>query len=275
MVNFINPTNLIIMKRILIALAAVVLLLSSCKTREKILYFQDIEEGAVVPAQVIQPLTYQPGDKLTVVVTSSATPQLAQQFNLPVVTTQVGAVANRTYTGNQIAVYTIDDKGNIDVPTLGSVHVQGMTRSEATDYIQAQLRNGLLRDAVVTVNSYDQYVTVLGEVARPGRVSINKDNITILDALGQVGDLTIQGRRDQILVLRQEGNETKSYYVDIRSKDLLNSPVYNLRQNDVVYVQPNKVRMGQSTNNDNSVRAISTWLSVSSVLISLAILIFK
>jgi polysaccharide export outer membrane protein len=123
------------------------------------------------------------------------------------------------------------------------------------------------------VNTYDQYLTVLGEVKTPGRVAINKDNITILEAIGQVGDLTIQGRRDQILVIRQEGNESKTYYVDLRSKDLLSSPVYNLKQNDVVYVQPNKVKQGQSTNNDNSVRSISTWLSISSLLTSIAILI--
>jgi polysaccharide export outer membrane protein len=75
------------------------------------------------------------------------------------------------------------------------------------------------------------------------------------------------------LVIRQEGTESKTYYVDLRSKDLLGSPVYNLRQNDVVYVQPNKVKQGQSTNNDNSVRSIATWLSISSVLTSSAILI--
>ncbi len=125
------------------------------------------------------------------------------------------------------------------------------------------------------MSAYDQFITVLGEVKNPGRVSVNRDNITLLEAIGQCGDLTIQARRDRILVLRQENGLTKTYYVDIRSKDLLNSPVYNLHQNDVVVVEPNKVRQGQSTNNDNSVRSISTWLSVSSVLISLGILIFR
>ena len=90
-----------------------------------------------------------------------------------------------------------------------------------------------------------------------------------------MGDLTIQARRDRILVMRQEGDETKSYYVDIRSKDIMNSPAYNLRQNDIIVVEPNPMRIGQSTYNENSVRQISTWLSVSSVLISIAILIFK
>ena len=259
------------MKRFLLLIATVALLFSSCKTHEKILYMQDITVGDIVPTQALAPLKYMPGDKMSVIVTSSSTPQLAMQFNLPVVTMQAGSTT-RSYS-NQIAYYTVDEYGKIDVPTLGSVKVEGLTRGEAAAKIQAELRNGHLRDAVVTVNSHDQYLTVLGEVKTPGRVMINKDNMTILEAIGQVGDLTIQGRRDQILVIRQEGNESKTYYVDLRSKDLLSSPVYNLQQNDVVYVQPNKVRMGQSTNNDNSVRSIATWLSISSVLTSIAILI--
>lgn len=261
------------MNRIFLALVAVLLLLSSCKTREKVLYFQDVSNGDVIPTQMIQPLVYQPGDRITVVVTSSKTPELAQQFNLPVITLQAGATSRSA--SNQISVYTVDENGSIDIPTLGRVKIAGLTRSEASSKIQSILRDGQLRDAVVTVNTYDQYVTVMGEVAHPGRLALTKDNITILEALGGAGDLTIQARRDNILVLRQVDGETRSYYVDIRSKNLMNSPVYNLRQNDVIYVQPNKVRMGQSTNNDNSVRAISTWLSISSVLISLSILIFK
>ena len=176
---------------------------------------------------------------------------------------------------NQIVLYTLDEEGNVDIPTLGRVKIGGITRSEAAMKVQSMLRQNLLRDAVVTISAYDQYITVLGEVKNPGRINVNRDNITLLEALGQCGDLTIQARRDRILVLRQEDGITKSYYVDMRSKDLLNSPVYNLRQNDVVVVEPNKVKQGQYTNNDNSVRSISTWLSVSSVLISLGILIFR
>ena len=262
------------MNKFLLVLVAVLLALSSCKTREKVLYFQDIENGAVTPTQAIQPLTFQPGDKLTIVVTSSATPQLAVQFNLPLVTIQAGS-ANTQGGSQQISLYTIDENGCIDIPTLGRTKISGLTRSEAAAKIQSILRDGKLRDAVVTINAYDQYITVLGEVARPGRVAISKDNITLFEALGLAGDLTIQGRRDQIKVIREENGQINSYFVDLRSKDIFNSLVYNLKQNDIIYVSPNKMRIGQSTNNDNSVRSISTWLSVSSVLISLGILIFR
>lgn len=264
----------IVMNRIFIALAMALIVLSSCKTREKVLYFQDAENWSSIKTKAIEPLTLLPGDKLSVVVTSSATPQLAQKFNLPIVTLQAGGTT-RSYS-NQISLYTIDENGCIDIPTLGRVKVQGLTRSQAAEHIQKEMRDGgHLRDAVVTISSYDQYVTIMGEVKSPGRLPINRDNMTILEAIGQAGDLTIQARRDRIMVIRQEGDISKTYYVDIRSKDIFNSPVYNLKQNDVIYVEPNKVRMGQSTNNDNSVRSISTWLSVSSILISLGILIFK
>ena len=119
------------------------------------------------------------------------------------------------------------------------------------------------------------YFSVLGEVKTPGKYAITKDQITLLEAISMAGDLSIYGKRDAIFVIREENGESKAYFVDLRSKDLFNSPVYSLQQNDIIYVSPNNVRVGQSTNNDNSVRSISTWLSVSSVLISLGILIFR
>lgn len=261
------------MRNLFLILTIVLLVFSSCKTREKVIYFQDMASDVEIPTQALMPLKLLPGDKLSVIVTSSATPALAVQYNLPIVTTQAGA-STRPYS-NQIALYTVDENGCIDIPTLGRVSVLDRTRSEAARLIQDKLRDEQLRDAVVTVNVYDQYITVLGDVKVPGRVQISRDNITILEAIGQVGDLNVTARRDHIAVIRQEGGKSKTYYVDIRSKDILNSPVYNLQQNDVVYVEPNKMKVGQYTNNDNSVRSISTWLSVSSVLISLGILIFR
>lgn len=249
------------------------LLLSSCKTGEKVLYLQDVTEGQTLSTTASQTLKLRSGDKVAIIVTSSSTPAIATQFNLPITTVQAGAAT--TSTSNQIALYTIDENGCVDIPNLGRVKIGELSRSEAALKVQSMLRTELLRDAVVTINAYDQYVTIIGEVGNPGRVSITRDKITLLEALGQAGDLTIQGRRDNIKVLREENGETKVYFVDLRSKDFMNSPVYSLQQNDIVYVSPNNVRVGQSTNNDNSIRSLSTWLSISSVLISLGILIFR
>ena len=247
-----------------------VLVLSSCKTRENVVYLQDTTPNESVKTQVMQALKLVPGDKIGIIVTSSTTPELAARYNLSPGTTATSSTQNADNLR-----YTIDENGNIDMLGMGRIHVAGLTRSEAASKIQNAFRNGILNDAVVTVAAYDRFVTVLGDVARPGRQEITHDNMTILEALGQAGDLNITGRRDAIKVIRQEGNISNTYYIDLRSKDIFSSPVYNLQQNDVIYVEPNRVKMGQSTNNDNSVRSISTWLSVSSVLISIAILIFK
>ena len=261
------------MKRIFFAFVAVAGLLCSCHTPEKIIYFQDVESGESLPTQVVQPLKLQSGDKVSIIVSSAATPDQALHYNLTVAQQQVGT-ANRS-NSTQVAVYTIDENGDVDIPSLGRVHIAGLTRSEAASKIQDIFRNGLLNDAVVTISAYDQFITILGEVKTPGRYPISRDNITLLEAIGAAGDLTIQGRRDRVLVMRQEGNETKSYYVDLRSKNLMNSPVYNLRQNDYIYVEPNKVKMSQSTYNENSFRQVSTWVSISSLLNSLGILIYR
>lgn len=262
------------MNRIILVLVFTLLAFASCNTTEKVVYFQDVAIQDQIRTQALKALTFEPGDKLTIIVSSSKTPELAVAYNLPIITLQTGSTSKST--SNQIAVYTVDENGDVDVPSLGKVKVAGLTRSQVADVVTQKLRDGqYIKDAVVTVNAYEQYVTILGEVKQPGKYEFKKDNMTLLEAIGAAGDLNIQARRDCILVLRQEGEVTKSYYVDIRSKDLLDSPVYNLKQNDVIYVTPNKVRAGQSTVNDNSVRSISTWLSISSFLLSLAILIFN
>lgn len=258
------------MRKNFFLLLIAILTLASCKTREKVVYLQDLNANENIPTQPTSTLKLMPGDKVGVVVTSAATPELAARYNL-----SPGQAASSGSTNVDNMRYTIDENGNIDMLGIGRVKIGGLTRSEAAGKLQAAFRNGLLNDAVITVSAYNQYVTVLGEVANPGRLLIPRDNMTLLEAIGQAGDLTITGRRDAIKVIRQEGNESKTYFVDLRSKSLFNSPVYNLQQNDVIYVEPNKVRMGQSTNNDNSVRNIATWLSVTSVLTSIAILIFR
>jgi polysaccharide export outer membrane protein len=130
-----------------------------------------------------------------------------------------------------------------------------------------------LNDAIVTINPVNQYVTVLGEVKNPNRFLLNRDNITLLEVIGMAGDLTIQGDRSNVLVMRNENGIVTNYYVDLRSKNVILSPVYYLKQNDVVYVQPNEVKSNQSTNNGNSIRQISTWLSLLSFITTTIILI--
>lgn len=262
------------MKKIAFLLLAATLCLTGCRTKEKVLYFQDLANGETIPTKLLETIRFQPGDKVSIVVSSAATPEHVARYNLPVITQQVGATTARS-NSNQVALYTVDENGDVEIPSIGKQRIGGLTRSEAEARIQSLFRNGILNDAIVTVTPYSQYVTVMGEVKNPGRYEFSRDQMTITELLGMAGDLTIQGRRDRILVLRQEGGETKSYYLDIRSKNFMNSPVYYLKQNDVVYVEPNRMRMGQSTNNDNSIRQISMWISIASFLTTIGVLIFK
>lgn len=119
-------------------------------------------------------------------------------------------------------------------------------------------------------------VNVMGEVNRPGRYNIDKDHLTILDALSQAGDLTIYGKREKVLVLRNENGTQRVYGINLCSADhLYSSPVYYLQQNDVVYVEPNDTKARQSTVNGNNVRSTSFWISLASLLTTISVLIFK
>ncbi len=220
-------------------------------------------------------ITLRPKDKLSIIVNSQDN-RLTNLFNLPIISQQVGTESS--YNQNRgLSGYTVDNNGDIDFPVLGKIHIAGMTREQVADYIKKQLiERDLVKDPVVTVEFMNLGVSVMGEVVKPGRYNINKDNITILDALSMAGDLTIYGERKNVMVLRTEGDKQKAYTVDLTSaENFYGSPVYYLQQDDVVYVTPNDTKIRQSTVNGNNVRSTSFWISLSSLLTSIAILIFN
>lgn len=252
-------------------------LLSSCGSSREIVYFQDLQPGkSEITLPEAQAITVQPEDKITIVV-NSRDPQLANLFNLPVMTRTVGQIGQGSGTSQGVSGYTVDAEGNIDFPVLGTVHVGGKTRKEIASAIKEQLiQNNLVKDPLVTVEFMNLTVTVMGEVNSPGRYSIDKDRVTLLDALGMAGDLTIYGKRENVLVMREEGGVQRVYGVNLCSgEQLYTSPVYYLQQNDVVYVEPNNMRARQSTVNGNNVRSTSFWFSLASFLMSIGILIFR
>lgn len=256
---------------------AVLLLSGGCSVPRKVVYFQDVGSGVRKEGVAEAPVTVQPEDKISIVV-NSKNPELAEMFNLPMMTHRIGQPMNNSYNYNQqVSSYTVDSNGNIDFPILGEVHVAGLKREKIASYIKNELvRKNLVKDAVVIVEFLNMGVSVMGEVNRPGRFSIDRDHLTLLDALSMAGDLTIYGRRENVLVVRQENGGESYYRVNLcDSRSLHESPVYYLRQNDMVYVEPNEVRARQSTVNGNNVRSTSFWISLASLLTTLGVLIFK
>lgn len=261
------------MKKILL-MAMLALALASCNTSKKIVYFQDIQVNRPEAITEARDITVQPKDQISILV-SSKDPQLAALFNLPRVQYRVGD-NNMQNTNGDVSGYTLDTEGYIDFPVLGRLYVAGMTKSEIASFIKKRLMDeNLINDPVVTVEFMNLYYSILGEVNNPGKYMITKDQITLLEALSMAGDLTIYGKRDAVFVVREEDGQRVTHWVDLRTQDLFHSPVYYLKQNDVIYVQPNKVRSGQSTINENSVKSVSLWISIASFLSSLGVLLFK
>ncbi len=259
-----------------ILLLGMVLLLTGCSAPRKIAYMQDIRSDVRREVTMI-PVTAQPGDKISIVV-NSKNPELADMFNLPIMTHRIGQPINSSYNYNQqVSSYTVDSNGNIDFPILGELHVEGLKREKIASYIKNELiRKNQVKDAVVIVEFLNMGVSVMGEVNRPGRFGIDRDHLTLLDALSMAGDLTIYGKRENVLVIRQEDGGETFYRVNLcDARSLHASPVYYLKQNDMVYVEPNGVRARHSTVNGNNVRSTSFWMSLASLLTTLGVLIFK
>ena len=246
--------------------------LTSCSTYKKVGYFQDTDSLKWIKTQTFTPLRVQKGDRIYIQVKVQGSEILNSMFSMMGGT----SYSNITSTQNSPYGYTVNDKGNIDFPVVGSIHVEGLTRSQVEATVKkAILDNGQARDVAVAVTFMNLAVSVIGEVQSPGRYTIEKDDVTILDAISMAKDLTIYGKRENVKVLRQEGDHQNVYTIDLtNAEQVMNSPVYYLKQNDVVYVEPNKAKSQNS-----EIGSMTTlWFSATSIgvsLISLLVNILK
>lgn len=264
-----NITN--IARSILNMLVAAVLF-TSCKSIQEVAYIQDIQLDT--PKQIVtKEIKIVPDDMLSIVV-SSSNPELVVPFNMPLVSYQFAQTGVNSGGQQRLLSYIVDSKGCIDFPILGKMKVAGMSRRELGDEIKERLaKEGLVKDAVVIVQFQNFKVSVMGEVNTPRAFTISTDRITLLEALSMAGDLTVYGRRDRVIVLREENGKRIAYVNDLRSAKLFESPCYYLQQNDIVYVEPNKIKAGQRNINQNT--SVSTWVSIVSLLVSVAILVWR
>ncbi len=258
------------MKKIGFLLLLTVVLFTACKTPQDIAYLQDVRANEPIMVQGDGNIRFLPGDKLSIYV-HSRDQQLMNLFNLSQGTGNV-----TTNNNGGMYAYTVDPEGNIDFPVLGAVHVQGLTRVEVAQNIKQRLvGENLCKDPVVTVTFYEMKFSVLGN-AGAGVKEITKDKITLLEAIAMASDLQIDGLRKNVLVLRQEGNQQVPYRVDLTSAEsVYKSPVYYIRQNDVIYVEPNDKYKRNSTVMSNDAFRPTFWMSLASFLTTMALIFVK
>lgn len=250
----------------------VIMFLHSCTSTKDIVYYQDVDSIAELEVPPAKEIILSPGDKISVIV-SCKDPKLTELFNLTYVSQKLGGSSGN----GQVSVYTIDPEGFIDMPAIGKVHVAGVTRKEAEDKVkQTIIAQEQATEAVVTIEFMDLNIEIIGEIARPGRYAIDKDVFTLIEAISAAGDLTIYGRRDNVLVMREENGVQKTYRINLCSaQDVFNSPAFYLKQNDIVYIEPNNTRIRQSTVNGNNVRSTSFWFSVVSFVTSILLVFIR
>lgn len=216
------------------------LFFSSCRSSKSVLYLQNAAQGEKMVTEAEYSAVITEDDLLSIIV-SCEDFEAALPFNTPMagLGNNFNNTSNRTVYG-----YLVDKDGNIDFPVLGKIYVKGMTRDQLSELLKEKLQ-AYLKNPIVTVQFLNFRVTVLGEVKTPGNYAMNSERVTIFEALGRAGDLVINAKRNDILVVRDNGNEKEFGRIDLTSKDIFTSPYYYLKQNDVIYVEPSKGRIFQ------------------------------
>lgn len=281
-----NSSVLAMRKILSFVFSLIVVYFSSCTTPKNVVYFQNAEAIRGMTLQDEQPLRLRPKDKINIIVNTSD-PLLVRQFNLTAATNNMRSVGNTdspllTAGGSssstaQILAYTVDEQGDISFPVLGKVSVVGKTRQEVSVYLHDRLiERELIKDPIVTVEYVNLGVNVLGEVNRPGHINIQKDFFTILDAITYAGDLTIDGQRENVMVMREVDGEDQTFVINLCDRqDMLSSPAYYLQQNDVVYVSPNSKRKRESKTTGNIFNQPAIWVSLAGLLTTISALLWK
>lgn len=250
---------------VIFVMACVVL--TSCESKKEVVYLQ----GSEYMGEVINPYSYsakiKKDDQLSIIVNSKV-PELAQPFNM--------MLSNRSFaggTGTSLGssygspqVFWVDQNGDINYPTIGRYHVEGLTRLELAKELETYLQeNGFIQEPIVNVTFNNHKISVLGEVNRGGQFAMNGDRVTIFDAIALAGDLTIFGERKNVKVLREEDGVMKTFVLDLTNAKILEHECYYLHQNDVVYVEPNNTKASN--------REVSSLYSFGISLTSLALTI--
>lgn len=235
-------------KTSLLALIVGTSLLVSCSSPATLGYLRDMEYGVAYPAKQAPDLKVQPDDNLQIQVFSTIDPELAAPFNMGLGTASLG--------GNSATIYTVSKKGEIVFPVLGTLQVEGMVLEEIRDMIAEKINgSGYMKDPIVKVSLQKFSVTVLGETGK-SVMDITDNSFNILQLIARSGGTNPSSKIKDVMVIRTENGERKAYAVNLQSKDLFDSPVFYLQQNDIVYMKPQGLRM--STTGSTIVSSLQT-----------------
>ena len=259
-INYIQIFTLTSIIKLSIILLVTTLLTTSCVSKKKVLYFQDIEQIIDNPANTNYNIKIRGNDLLTINI-SALNPETVAPFNQPVVSR---VTTNGNVLGTQqLQTYLVGVDGTIEFPIIGTIKLAGLTRTEATNHLK-ELLNKYIKNPIVNIRILNFKVSVLGEVRRPGTFNIGDERVTVLEALGLAGDMTIFGDRKNVKIIR-EIDGVKTYgELDFTSSSVISSPFYYLQQNDVIVVSPNRAQIQSSSFNRNT----SVFISIAGIIIS-------
>ncbi len=261
-----------------IILLATVVLMGGCGSGKNVPYFQNIDSISLAASRGLYDAKIMPKDELKITVVTT-NPQAAAPFNL-VVSTLAGNASsqgNQSNTGGELQEYLVDNNGNINFPILGSLHVAGMTKTECENFLKEKIKPYLAasENPVITVRMSSYRVTVIGEVGESRVIPVTTEKMSIIEALASAGDLGIQGRRDNVLLVREDATgEKHAVRLNMNDANLFNSPYYYLQQNDIIYVEPNKVK-ARNSSVGASTQLYFTFLSLLSSIAGLVITVVK
>ncbi len=258
----------------IITLTIILGLLSSCNSYKKMGYLKDVEtlsHDQLAEASKLYTPKVMPADLLTINV-NATNPSAALPFNLPL-TPVPGNGIGGIYQTVGAQAYLVDNEGDINFPVLGKLHIAGYTRTELEKMLKGKIYpQYITEEPIVTVRFVNYKVSVLGEVNRPGQYQFSSEKVNLLDALAMAGDLTIFGKRNNVLLKRQNADGSNEFVrIDLQDKDLALSPYFYMQQNDVIYIEPNKARGNSSSigsTENMTISIVGTLISVATLLIT-------
>jgi polysaccharide export outer membrane protein len=243
-----------------------ILLIFSCNTYQQVPYFQDLNRTSVIQEEIrnYTPLTIQKGDILGISVTS-LNPEASAEFNYNL--NRVNGVNTDYSPSNAVTGYLVDDKGNVDLPFLGTMKVEGYTTNDLHDQLVKSLSN-YLKQPIVNIRILNFKVSVLGDVAKPAVYSFPTEKVTLSDALGMAGDLNITAKRQTVLLIREVDGKRTFIPIDLTSKKIFESPYYYLKNNDVIYVDPDRTKYAPVDRGYRTATIVISALSVVAIVMT-------